>query len=243
MHAIALDNIPPVAWIDSPDWYSLYDPTTTSSVPVTGHVAAPRSSHYTWTLDFAPGAEPANAAFITAATGSGSAPFDGTMGSINLSQVPASFWNAAFHLSSTKSLETNEQYSVTIRLRVTDASGRVGVERRSIAVHHDASLLPNFPKRIGPGGEGQAALVHLHGTGKLDIVFGDADGSVHALDPATGAELPGWPVHTNPTVVVKSHPGINPGFEPIISNVAVGDLRHNGSLQVVATSTTGTVYV
>ena len=243
MAAVGGGDIPPVAWINSPDWYSLYDPTTTSTVPVTGHVAAPRSSHYTWKLDFAPGAEPTTAAFITAATGSGSAPFDGALGNINLAQVPASFWNAAFHLSSTKSLETNEQYTVTIRLRVTDASGRVGVERRSIAVHHDPTLLANFPKRIGPGGEGQAALVDLQGAGKLDIVFGDADGSVHALDPVTGAELPGWPVHTNPTVVVKSHPGINPGFEPIVSNVAVGDLRHNGSLQVVATSTTGTVYV
>ena len=55
----------------------------------------------------------------------------------------------------------------------------MGVERRSLAVHHDPSLLAHFPKRIGPGGEGQAALVDLQGTGKLDIVFGDADGSVN----------------------------------------------------------------
>jgi hypothetical protein len=243
MQAVAAGNIPPVAWIDSPDWYSIYDPIKTAKVPVTGHVAAPRSSHYSWTLDFAPGAEPANAAFIPAATGSGSAPFDGTLGSLDLSKVPASFWNAAFKVSSTKSLETNEQYTVTIRLRVTDAAGRVGVERRAIAVHHDPTLLANFPKRIGHGGEGQAALVDLQGTGRLDIVFGDGDGYIHALDPVTGAELPGWPVHTNPTVIVKAHAGIAPGFEPIVSNVAAGDLTHNGSMQVVASSTTGTTYV
>jgi hypothetical protein len=243
MTAVAAGNIPPVAWINSPDWYSVYDPTKARSVPVTGHVAAPRSSHYTWTLDFAPGAEPASTAFIPAATGSGTAPFDGALGNLDLSKVPQSFWSAAFHLSTTKTLETNEQYTVTIRLRVTDASGRVGVERRAIAVHHDPSLLPNFPARIGHGGEGQAALVDLQGTGKLDIVFGDADGFVHALDPSTGAELPGWPVHTNPTVVVKSHTDVSPGYEPIVSNVATGDLNHNGSMQVVATSTTGTTYV
>ena len=36
---------------------------------------------------------------------------------------------------------------------------------------------------------------------------------------------------------------MNPGFEPIVSNVSVGDLAHDGTLSVVATSTTGTVYV
>ena len=64
MQAVSQGNIPPVAWFDSPDWYSLYDPTTTSTVPVTGHVEAPRSSGYTWKLEFAPGAEPTDAAFI-----------------------------------------------------------------------------------------------------------------------------------------------------------------------------------
>jgi hypothetical protein len=243
MQAVSTGVIPPVGWIDSPDWYALFDPTTTSTVPVTGHVEAPRSTGYTWKLEFAPGAEPANAAFITAGTGSGTAPFDGSLGSINLASVPPSFWNAAFKISSTKSLETNEQYTVTLRLRVKDASGRVGEERRAIAVHHDASLLTGFPKRIGHGGEGQPALVDLAGHGHLDVVFGDADGYIHAVDPATGNELPGWPVHTDPTAVTKSHPGVDPGFEPIVNNVAVGDLQHNGKLNVVATSTTGTVYV
>jgi hypothetical protein len=243
MQAISTGNIPPVGWLDSPDWYSLYDPTTTASVPVTGHVEANRSSGYSWKLAFAPGAEPAEASFITAGTGSGNAPFDGSLGTLDLTKVPSSFWNAAFNLSTTKSLETNEQYTVTIRIRVTDAQGRVGEERRSIAVHHDPTLRSGFPKQLGHGGEGQPALVDLQGQGHLAIVFGDTDGFVHAIDPVTGSELPGWPTHTDPTVVTVSHAGINPGFEPIVSNVAVGDLEHNGQLGVVATSTTGTVYV
>ena len=64
-----------------------------------------------------------------------------------------------------------------------------------------------FPKRIGHGGESQPALVDLQGTGHLASVFGDADGNVHAIDMVSGAELPGWPVHTNPTVVTKTQPG------------------------------------
>jgi hypothetical protein len=243
MHAVQAGAIPPVAWFNSPDWYSLYDPTHTQLVPVTGHVAAPRSTGYTWKLQFAPGAEPADSSFLTASTGSGTQAFDGTLGNIDLTKVPASFWNAAFKISSTKSLETNEQYTVTLRLRVTDQSGRVGEERRTIAVHHDPTLMGGSPTRIGHGGESQPALVDLLGSGHLDIVYGDSDGFVHAVDPVTHKELAGWPVHTNPTVVVKAHAGVTPGYEPIVGNVAVGDLAHNGTLQVVATSTTGNVYV
>ena len=243
MQSTKAGDIPPVGWIDSPDWYSLYDPTTTSSVPVTGHVEARRSPNYTWQMQFAPGAEPADGAFITAGSGSGTAPFDGSLGTINLASVPSSFWSAAYTLSSTKTLETTEQYTVTLRIRVTDASGRVGEERRSIAVQRDNSWAPGFPKRIGRGGESQPVLVDLQNQGRLAIVFGDSDGLVHAIDSQTGNELPGWPEATNPTVVTKSHAGIDPGHEPIVSNVAYGDLSALGFQKVVATSTTGTVYV
>src|SRR5439155_1551791 len=138
MKAVSAGHIPPVGWIDSPDWFSIYDPTTTSTVPVTGHVEARRSPSYTWRLQFAPGAEPTDTAFVTAGSGAGSAPFDGSL---------------------------------------------------------------------------------------------------------SGAELPGWPAHTDPTVVTKPHAGIDPGFEPIVSNVAVGDLAGKGFLKVVVTTTRGTVYV
>jgi Subtilase family/RTX calcium-binding nonapeptide repeat (4 copies) len=245
MQAIHDDEIPPVAWIDKPDWYALYDPTKDSTVPVDGHADAPRAPSYDWKLEFAPGGEPTDADFDTAAQGSGTNAIDGHLGDIDLSQVPQSFWNQAqnpFHISDTKTLETNEQYTVTIRLQVTDADGRVGEERRSIAVTHDPTAKPGFPKRIGPGGESQPVLADLRGTGKLAAMFGDADGRVHALGPS-GGELSGFPVTTDPTQVEKSHPGINPGHEPVLANVAVGDLDHNGRQEIVVTSTTGRVYV
>jgi hypothetical protein len=243
MNAVHDGEIPPVGWIDSPDWYALYDPTTTSTVPVTGHVEASRSPSYTWELQYAPGAEPAEAAFLSAGSGSGTSPFDGSLGSIDLSTIPSSFWSAAYSLSTTKTLETTEQYTVTLRIKVTDASGRVGEERRTIAVHRDSTWKSGFPKRIGRGGEAQPVLVDLKGQGRLAIVFGDTDGYVHAIDSQTGNELSGWPAHTDPTVVAKPHAGIDPGFEPIVSSVAAGDIKGKGKFKVVATSTTGTVYV
>ncbi|MSO42304.1 MAG: hypothetical protein EXQ70_10505 [Solirubrobacterales bacterium] len=243
MEQISNGDIPPVAWIDSPDWYSLRDPTKASTVPVAGHVAAPRDSVAEWKLEFAPGAEPTEGEFQEAASGNAAA--DGQLGSIDLSSVPQSFWDSAqnpFGLSQSKTLETNEQYTVTIRVTVEDSQGRTGEERRAIAVHRDNSWRDGFPKEIGPGLESQPALADLQGTGKLATIFGDADGRVHALDDK-GAELPGWPVNTNATQVTRQHAGVDPGHEPVLSNVAVGDLDHDGNQWVVASTLTGRVYV
>ncbi|TMA50424.1 MAG: VCBS repeat-containing protein [Deltaproteobacteria bacterium] len=151
-------------------------------------------------------------------------------------------------MSVTKTLETTEQYTVSLRLQVIDNANAsepwgTGEERRSIAVHHDPSLLPGFPLRLGHGGDSQATLVDLQGSGHLDLVFGDTDGFVHAIDPVTRLELPGWPARTAPTQVTKSHAGISPGYEPIVAPIAVGDLDHTGNLWVVAASTRGKVYV
>ncbi len=41
---------------------------------------------------------------------------------------------------------------------MTDSDGRVGEERRAIAVHHDPTLTPGFPVKIGHGGESQPVL-------------------------------------------------------------------------------------
>lgn len=243
MQAIEAGDVPPVAWIDNLDWYSLYDPTTTSTVPVSGHVEARRSSGYTWRLQYAAGAQPGDGDWMTAASGSGSAPRDGPLGNLDLSKIPASFWSAQHRLSSTKQLETNEQYTVSIRLRVSDTSGRTGEERRTIAVQHDPTARPGFPKRLGASVESQPALVDLRGTGHLAAVFGDADGKVHAIDGKTGTELPGFPITTDATIPDVPTGGIDPGHEPIIQPVAVGDLDHDGHQWIVATSTTGRTYV
>src|SRR4029077_8244476 len=40
-----------------------------------------------------------------------------------------------------------------------------------------------------------------------------------------------------------AHQGIDPGHEPVVANVALGDLNHDGNQWVVATTTSGKVYV
>ena len=243
MQDIAAPNpsIPPVGWIDTPDWYTLYDPTVTRYVPISGHVEAKRSAGYRWELQYGLGSQPTTWQQIS--SGAGTSPEDGTLGTLDLTRIPKSFWTAPFKLSSTKSLETSEQYAVTLRLVVSDRQGRDSIDRRAINVYHDPTWLPGFPLRLGHGGDSEPALADLQGTGRLDIVFGDSDGLVHAIDPATGRELPGWPAHTDPVVVQRGHPGISPGDESVFSPIAVGDLDHTGDLSVVATSSAGRVYV
>ncbi|MEO9224565.1 MAG: hypothetical protein ABI276_06205, partial [Acidimicrobiales bacterium] len=218
------------------------DPTTTSTMPVTGHVEARRSPSYRWELQWAVGAQPTDSAWQVADSGTGTAPRDGSLGSIDLSKVPASVWQAQQKISSTKELETNETYTVSLRVRVWDASGRMGEERRSIAVHHDPTMRAGFPVKDSASVESQPALVDLQGTGHLAAVYGDPDGQVHAIDGDTGKELPGFPVLTSPTVPQRAYAGIDPGHEPILAPVSVGDLFHDGHQEIVATTTTGRTY-
>jgi hypothetical protein len=241
--AIAANRIPPVAWLDSPEWYTQYDPTKSTKIQVRGHLEATRAHGYTWRLQYGLGPEPSEQSFVTVASGTGSAPYDGPLGTVDLANIPPSLWQAAFSLSKTKQLETNDLYTVTLRVQVGDGAGQLGEERRAVSVVHDPTLLPGFPKYLGPGGESQPALADLQGVGREAIVSGDTDGVIHAIDPSTGNELPGWPQPTDRTAVTAPHSGIDPGHEPVVANVAVGDLRHDGNLSVVATTLTGRVYV
>jgi hypothetical protein len=229
-----------VARIESPSWYSLFDPTTTASVPVRGTVSARDGHSLHWLLQAGLGGDPK--AWFTIGSGSATHAFTGLLGTLSLAQIPHSFWSAEFALSQTKELETTEQYAVTLHLVVTDSSSAVGEDRRAINVVHDPTWLAGPPLKLSAGGESQPALVDLQGSGRLDMVFGDADGFVHAIDPVTHHELPGWPVHTGALSAV-AHAGVQPGYEAILADIAVGDLTHSGSLDVVATTEEGRVFV
>ena len=239
MQRVAADEVPPVARIESPSWYSLFDPMTRSSVPIRGTVAARDGRPISWLLQAGLGGDPQS--WFTIGSGATGHPFTGVLGTLSLAQIPHSFWSAAFALSQTKELETTQQYAVTLRLIATDASNGVGEDRRAVNVVHDPTWLGGTPLELSAGGESQPALADLQGTGRLDIVFADADGRVHAVDPLTRRELPGWPVHTG-LVAAVAHAGVEPGYEAVIADVAVGDLMHTGELDVVATTEEGRVF-
>lgn len=252
MQAIAADRIPPVPEITAPNWYALYDPTQTRSVPIAADISAPRTPSVTWKVQFGLGDQPTESQFQTIAQGSCSChSVNRVVGHLDLSRIPRSFWTRAFAFDSNIEQPT-EQYDVTLRVQAYDSRGLMGEDRRVIAVSHDPSIRRGFPVKLTYGAPAASPeLADLQGTGKLDIIFGDAGGWVHAIDPDTGRELPGWPVHTNPVdfSMARSSPAGRAGavpkhiYEPILSPAAVGDLDGDGAQEVVVTSTSGRVYV
>lgn len=244
MSAVSRGNIPPVPAISSPAWYAIEDPSQRRVVPIIGTISARRSPRFTWSLQMALGAQPSNGSWVTIGRGRGEGSYTGRLGTLRIADLPRSFWEARFSLSSTKELETTEQYAVTLRLIVTDAAGRLGIDRRTINVVHDRSWIHGFPLAIGSSGESQPAAVSLQGRGRArDLVFGTANGYVDAIDPQTGRELPGWPARTQPVKIPEPARGVHAGHQAILADVAVGDLDHNGRLSVVAATLSGQVYV
>ena len=259
MTAVNNGDIPPEGWLTSPAWDTLHDPTRESSLDISGVVEAPRSPSYTWNVAY--GLTPPRdcssfttepTTWTTIGSGSGTTAYDGHLATLDLSQIPKSFYAAPYALSKCKQFETSDQYTVTVRLTVTDASGRVALDRRAFYAEHDSTQLPGFPLAMTPAhpvtgmtidGTSEPAYADLQGRGDLAMLYGDADGWVHAIDPKTRKELPGWPVHTNATVPDHQWPGIDPGHEPVLTPVSVGDLFHTGQLDVVVTTTTGRTYV
>src|SRR6185503_5756195 len=148
---LRLGNIRPVAWFAGREWFTLYAPTVQPTVEIFGHTEARRSAGgaYGWSLQWAVGAEPTDAQFQTVASGNRTAAFDGKLGELDLSAVPAAVYAQAFALSTQKQLETTERYTVTLRLRVTYQKGPgvslTGEERRSIFVHRDDDWMAGFP--------------------------------------------------------------------------------------------------
>jgi Subtilase family/FG-GAP-like repeat len=252
MQAVHEGNIPPTANITAPEWYDQVDPTQQSTVPVTADVAAKRSPSYSWQLQYAAGPQPTDTEFHTIASGSGSSPQTAS-GSINLGEIPESFWSGNYAAPSADRLSI-ERYDITVRVQVTDASGRVGEDRRVFQLRHDPSEIQALHKNLGTSIESSPTLADIEGRGAQDVLVAGSDGTIHAYRP-DGSEAPGWPVHTalargmSPKYKYNylGDPAWTSGeipqpHEPIVAPLAVGDLFHNGALEVVATGEDGHVY-
>jgi hypothetical protein len=243
-------RVPPTAELTSPHWYAYVDPARQHELRVRGRVApsAWRSHGVHWVLEWALGADPADSDFHQISAGSSAR--KGVLGTLDLSQIPADY--AAKAPGSTLPPDGPEQYTVTLRLRAHDGNLK-GEDRRTFSARHDPDLLPGYPKWIGTEMSAAPTYADLEGRHQLDLIFATYDGDVHALRP-NGTEVPGFPVHTGrlaaidptepenyPAASYRSDPTLRAARDPV-SGIAVGDLNHDGRLDVVATTSNAFVY-
>ena len=122
-----------------------------------------------------------------------------------------------------------------------------GQDRRNLFLHRDRQTLTNFPRRELADVESSPLLVDLNGDNRNELVYATGDGVVHAVG-RDGKELPGWPVRSDrfpyhdgsrafTSGEVSNHFGGS-----IVGGLAAADLRHDGSLEVLATDYEGNVY-
>src|SRR3954454_11949385 len=244
-------KLPPTAELTSPKWYAYVDPKTTPKLAVRGSVAPSRidSKGVHWVLEYALGADPADSDFVAVAQGDG--PKSGVLGTIDLSEVPESFYAKA--PGDTLQPAGAEQYTFSIRLRAIDGNGLRGEDRRSTGLRHDPGLAGGEPRHYGSEISGAPTYADLEGRHEQDLVFSTYDGDVHALRPE-GDEVPGFPVHSDllrridshnpenfPAPAYREHRDFRDLRDPI-SGVAVGDLQDDGTLEIAATGMNGRAY-
>jgi hypothetical protein len=247
LDAVLADRIPPVPDILAPRWYAIADPTRTAGVRVVADIRARRARRFTWSVQWALGAEPAEADFHALRTGSVTGRrVRGRLATLDLARIPRSFWERP--LEHSDDLGSTEQHTITLRVRATDDRGLVGEDRRTLSVVHDPAWRPGFPRFAGLGKESPPVPVDLDGDGDQELVFGDSAGAVHAVD-GRGRELRGWPARTRrlrlglartPAGLAGAVP---PAGDPISTPPAAGDMDGDGRPEVVATSLTGRIYV
>ena len=257
--AVDAGHIPPTADIRSPDWYQEVDPTRTPVLHVSADLAAQRQpgGAYTYQFQYGLGPEPLEADFHTFATGGRIGP--ASVGAdLDLTQVPPSFWSGQYAVDAATRASI-ERYDVTIRVKVvaggdTGTAWKTGEDRRAFHLRHDATERPGFPVHIGTSGDSSPTLADIEGRGWLDAVFGTANGTVHAIRP-DGTEAPGFPVYAGLAVGMDpaydtnylNAPAWRDGTLPrprdgTLSTLAVGDLRHDGGLEIVMGSLSGRTY-
>ncbi|MBC7247147.1 MAG: VCBS repeat-containing protein [Actinobacteria bacterium] len=244
VQAVVAGMIPPEAEITSPRWCELRSPGEVS-LEVSGRVAAVRADSYQFTVEWGPGWTPSCEEWVSVATvGPCSEPTQGVLATLDLGDVYRAVEEKAAREEDRKG---RDRRAFTVRVRVRDNLGNWGEDRKTLYIFHDEDSLAGTPLMMAGGVTAAPRLADLDGDGADEIVVATGDGAVHALRRDL-SELAGWPVRTTPLPLHLASAAFSSGslpgeaFAAVSGAPAVGDLDHDGKLEVVAGDASGRVY-
>jgi hypothetical protein len=235
--SVSEGDFPPVATIDSPEWFETVDPAQRPVLQVSG-TATSREGDASWSLRYGLGSDPGE--WLELETGTG----PDFSAELDLSLIPAvSVPEADRDELITERLERVNRPSVTLLLSVESPSGRQAEMRKTFFVHRDPDLKTGFPVRLSGSAEGSPVVYDLDGDSVFEIIVGDSGGNVHALDGA-GVLLPGWPVQMEVRGDLEGSAiyDVVPVLDYPAAGIAAGDLDGDGDTEVVAAGFYGGIH-
>jgi MYXO-CTERM domain-containing protein len=269
--AIANGQIPPDVDLTSPTWYTvLYQDQATAPIPIVGTVSAKRATSFDYVVQWAPGVQPLEDAFVPIAPATMNVPSsmavgaDGTpLAQFDITKVKPPF------PADVDSPEGENDTAITVRIQATAHYGGTigdvkGEARRTYYVNTDPTLAKGFPIYLGDSGEGSPKMADLDGDGVKELLYSTMGGVLHVFKLGSNGptEMAGFPFVANPEdgllspVPTPSTPsylgapaytngGVDPklGGEPFVSSPAIGDVDGDGKLEIVLSTWSGTIYV
>ncbi|HMC71531.1 MAG TPA: hypothetical protein VKJ07_20405, partial [Mycobacteriales bacterium] len=247
----AVAHVPGQADITSPRWWTPLP--TTGSVPLIGTVSAPRASSYTYDVEVAPGVQPApfpaTDTWTTIAHGGGDHPKTGQLATLDLAQIRSLIDGAVpayTPANDPTSVDLPEKDAFRVRVVVHTPGAPDVIEQRQYFDSADTNLLKAFPKNLDADAT-SIAFADIDGDGKAEMVFGDGNGTVHAMK-ADGTEAHGWPVQTEALswLPKSGHNAFTDGAVSadvhapmLLGSPLVTDLDHDGYPEITVTDIEG----
>ena len=201
--------IPPVAQIDSPDWFAPInvDRVPAGGVPVRGFGAAPHSNSGVgdWELEYACGQQPAEADFAELASDTG--PIDGPLGTLPKAVLEDLAANCDGSVANDAGRPGGgagdawpadpypnpdpERHAFTIRLTVheDDDPDNLGQYRKTLFAYEDDGNLDGWPKPVGSGADAANYVTGSGGEQSQRLYDIDGDNELDVLTPTSSGEL------------------------------------------------------
>ncbi len=265
--AIVERRIPPEVYIEHPTWFTVIDPARTPSVDVMCRLnkradgLEARYAEVDWVLEYATGVAPRDSEFVEIDRGT-TAALEGKCATWDVSAVA---------LDLDLKVTDPHQNAVTLRLVATAENGAGvavrGEHRKGFLFHKDPTSWDAFPMDLDTSLESSPIFADIDGQDDdEELVIFASDGMIHVYQQ-DGSELAGFPVAVDPRRPMKASEAKNVlgscafrtdkqgciaqngRIDPAIGRqtgmmpLSIGDLDADGTLEIVATSWDGWVFV